>query len=358
MLLKPFYDPNKSYYENFDEGPFNGFADGKVFENLNNASAAKEAFSHKVFTPIGIPAGPLVNSRFVNAALDKGFDIPIYKTVRTKEKKSHPWPNVLPIEIEGDLTLEKAQNKLISASDYNEPLSITNSFGVPSFGPDFWQPDVKKSVEHTGDGQIVGLSIEGTKWEGYDEDRYIGDWVLCAKLAKETGAHFIEANLSCPNEGTTALLCFDAKKVRRISEAIKNEVGNFPLALKISYFSSDESLKDFVKEIGNIVDGIAAINTISAEIVDRDGRQALPGEGRLRSGVCGTAIKWAGLDMVRRLKNLRDEAGLKYEIIGVGGIFSPPDFKEYLDAGADIAMSATGAMWNPYLAKEIKAIKN
>ena len=30
------------------------------------------------------------------------------------------------------------------------------------------------------------------------------------------------------------------------------------------------------------------------------------------------------------------------------------DFFEYRDAGADIVMSATGAMWNPYLARDIK----
>jgi dihydroorotate dehydrogenase len=40
--------------------------------------------------------------------------------------------------------------------------------------------------------------------------------------------------------------------------------------------------------------------------------------------------------------------------VGVGGVTVPEDFEEYRAAGADIVMSATGAMWNPYLAKEIK----
>ena len=31
------------------------------------------------------------------------------------------------------------------------------------------------------------------------------------------------------------------------------------------------------------------------------------------------------------------------------------DFTEYREAGADAVMSATGAMWNPYLAQDIKA---
>jgi len=30
------------------------------------------------------------------------------------------------------------------------------------------------------------------------------------------------------------------------------------------------------------------------------------------------------------------------------------DYQDYREAGADAVLSATGAMWNPYLAKEIK----
>ena len=58
--------------------------------------------------------------------------------------------------------------------------------------------------------------------------------------------------------------------------------------------------------------------------------------------------------MTRRLKALRDEFGLKYGIISCGGVTVTSDFKEYREAGADVVMTATGAMWNPYLAKEIK----
>jgi len=45
---------------------------------------------------------------------------------------------------------------------------------------------------------------------------------------------------------------------------------------------------------------------------------------------------------------------MRYAILGSGGVTVPKDFREYRDAGADLVMSATGAMWNPYLAKEVK----
>ena len=292
----------------------------------------------------------------MKAALDKGFDIPVYKTIRTRKKNCYPWPNILSVKIIGDLTLEKAKEKILADDSYSEPLSITNSFGVPSYDPSFWQTDVKKAVSYVKKGQILGLSFEGTRWEGFNEDDYINDWVLGAKLSKETGVHFLEANLSCPNEGTKDLLCFDSNNVQKIAYAVKNEIGNFPLVLKISYFLDDYRLKDFIKKVGGIIDSIAAINTISAEIINKNGDQALPGEGRLRSGVCGNAIRLAGLDMVRRIKNMRDEMRFKFKIIGVGGVASAKDFKIYINNGADAVMSATGAMWNPHLAKEIKNI--
>jgi len=113
-------------------------------------------------------------------------------------------------------------------------------------------------------------------------------------------------------------------------------------------------LKKLAEIAGKYGQAISAINTISAEVVGKNGSQALPGRNRLRSGICGASIKWAGLEMAGKLKKARSETGTDFKIIGVGGVVNPEDFKEYIDAGADFVMSATGAMWNPYLAREIK----
>ncbi len=105
--------------------------------------------------------------------------------------------------------------------------------------------------------------------------------------------------------------------------------------------------------MGAVVQGLSVINTIPAEIVTSDGAQALPGEGRMRSGVCGAGIRWAGLEMTERLARLRAQLGYDFSIIGVGGVMQPEDFHAYRAAGADVVQSATGAMWNPNLAEEI-----
>ena len=352
MLAEPMYNPLLSYEENYEGGPFGAFGDGVIVEAVG---PPKYTFlGHEVNAPFGIPAGPLVNGAFVKAALDKGFDLPVYKTVRTRAVKSHPWPNVLPVRVEGDLAADML--RLVPTREYEEPLSITNSFGVPSMSPDVWQPDLADAVKYAKAGQVVVGSYQGTLPEAHHGGvaEYIADFRLGARLLKETGVQIVEVNLSCPNEGTANLLCFDVERSRAVVEAICEELDGVPLMIKCAYFKEDAHLEKLVRAVGPHVAAITAINTISAEIVDEEGKQALPGEGRLYSGVCGRSIKWAGVAMTRKLTRLREELGFKFAVVGVGGVSSVEDFAEYRAAGADAVMAATAAMWNPELGKEIR----
>jgi dihydroorotate dehydrogenase (NAD+) catalytic subunit len=352
MLQTPFFDPTKTYEENYSEGPFGTFANqSKVFQRTGKPS---EIFlGIPVWQKFGIPAGPLLNANYVRAAFRHGFDIATYKTVRSTHYPCHEFPNVLSVKIKGNLTLKKAAKMLVSDQNYQEPLSITNSFGVPSRDPSIWQEDMREAVLSAQRGQVMIASFQGTKNEKNSVKEFIQDHVRTARLVRETGAKIFEINLSCPNEGTSDLLCFDTDRVEQIVEKVKNEIGDIPLIVKMAYFQEDEHLRDFVKRIGKMVQGMSAINTIPATIIDSEGNQALPGEGRARSGVCGAAIQWAGVEMSTRLKELRDELDLDYSIIGVGGVTSAKDVKKYQKAGADAVMSATGAMWNPNLAQEV-----
>lgn len=294
-MLQPFFNPEKSYEANWQDGPFGAFSDGEVFKEKKEPLFTKWGLS--LNTPFGIPAGPLLNGRFIKAALDKGFDLPMHKTVRTRKYPCHPWPNILAVEVENELTIEKASKPLKTSRIFQEPLSITNSFGNPSQDPDYWQEDIRRATSFVKEGQIISGSIEGTRWPGFSDIQYIQDWATGAHLLKEAGVKIVEANFSCPNEGVASLLCFDIPKVVKIVEAIKEKIGNTPLFIKMAYFQDKKMLKDMVRSLGKTVQGFSVINTISAEVVDSEGKQALPGERRKYSGVCGSSIKWAGLDM-------------------------------------------------------------
>ncbi len=351
FMQTPFYDPDKTYQENFAEGPFGAFGDGKVFENKGEPKYNFLGF--KVNSLFGIPSGPLINGKFVKAALDKGFDLVEYKDTRSHKHACNPMPNIVPLEVKGDMTLEMAAKGVKVAKDYNAPISITNSFGIPSMAPEFWQKDLRDAALYAKEGQLVIGGIQGTIQEAGGFEAYLKDFILTARLVKETEVKVIELNLSCPNEGINNLLCFDVERSTKVVEVVKKEIGDVPLIIKISYFQDIDHLEKLIKGVAKNVQAISAINTIPSKILDEEGNPALTG-GRLTSGTCGAPIKWAGLDMTRKLKTLRDKLGLSYTIIGVGGVTSPDDFFEYLNAGADAVMSGTGSMWNPYLAREIK----
>lgn len=349
MLQTSFYNPDISYEENYEKGPFGEFTTSNVFQKTGEPEY--DFLGHKVFTPFGIPAGPLVNAKFVLAAFRKGFDICVYKTVRKQHYSCHAWPNVLAVH-EEKLGIDRKE-PVIADNNYTQPLSITNSFGVPSASPEIWQPDMAKAVRAAGKGQVLVGSFQGTTSDSGSVESYIMDFVETARLVKETGVPILEANLSCPNEGNGSLLCFDIERTFQIATEIRKAIGSTPLILKLAFFKDDQILENFVKKLAPVADGFSAINTIAATIITPDGKQALPGKGRERSGVCGSAITWAGLDMVARLQKLKEKLGLDYTIVGVGGVTHVEDFFTYRQAGADAVMSATGAMWNPFLAKEI-----
>jgi dihydroorotate dehydrogenase (NAD+) catalytic subunit len=359
ITQQPIYDPAKTYEENFENGPFGEF-DGPI--PFHNKGRPMFTFlDTPMYSPFGIPAGPLLNAKYVIAALYKGFDIVTYKTQRTTEFPVNAFPNVLYVDVDGDLTLEKAALPVVGRTTptTSDPTkyTITNSFAVPSRGPHFWIADFKKTLAATARGQMVIMSVQGTIQPGFSNEDYYDDFAKATRFAALSGARAIEVNLSCPNVANEGVICYNVAAVTEIASRAKKAAGPTPLLVKIGYYAPDqqELLENVVKALAPFVDGICAINTIAAPVVDEHGQQALPGPNRLKSGLCGAGIKWAGLDMVHRLAELRKKLGLRYEIMGVGGVMTPRDYYDYIDAGANIVQSATGAMWNPDLAIDVKA---
>ncbi|HET9433331.1 MAG TPA: hypothetical protein VFO37_06215, partial [Chitinophagaceae bacterium] len=220
-----------------------------------------------------------------------------------------------------------------------------------------WQQEIKKTFAMIAKGQALVAAFQGTIDKRGDHQKFVNDHVIGIGMLVEAGAKIIEINLSCPNEGHTDLLCFDLATTKEIVQKIRILYPALKLIVKIAYIHDDIYLRKFVKEIGCLVDGIAAINTISRKIVNEFNQQAFPGlPSRLQAGVSGAAIKPLAIDIVKRLKKHREEFDYDFKIIGVGGVMNAKDFQDHRQAGADFVMGLTGVMWNPNLAYEIKTL--
>ncbi len=351
-----FYDPTLSYEENFEKGPPINFQN--LIPPKREIKKQYKFLGFDVNLPFGIPPGPLLNSKFMKAAFAWGFDVSTYKTVRTNVFPSHPFPNVLFVTVDGELHPDQTPKLLGTqkTEKSKETFSITNSFGVPSKTPKEWQEDVKKSLSYVKSGQLMILSFMGTVKENQTQEEFIQDFAMAAKLSYQTGAKVLEANLSCPNIGDEGLVCYNLTVTEHVVKAIRQEIGNTPLILKVGYYKNDNDLEKLAKIANDHAQAIAAINTLQVAIVDEKGNQALPGKNRLKSGVCGAAIKWAGLAMVEKLKAIKEKNNYNYDIVGIGGVMTPNDYVTYRNAGADLVQSATSAMWNPYFAHEIEKL--
>eukprot|EP00878_Enallax_costatus_P026126 GHUV01028007.1.p1 GENE.GHUV01028007.1~~GHUV01028007.1.p1 ORF type:complete len:220 (+),score=54.83 GHUV01028007.1:206-865(+) len=150
------YDIKASWADNIAKGPC---FDGPVPErHFPPPDSWIDFLGHKVASPIGVPAGPLLDSRWTTLACRLGYDIVTYKTIRTQASCGHAPPNVLYLQAQQQLGAADDGVRLQSAGqDVDVSLShiaITNSFGMPSMTRDFLQQDIPAAQAALGPGQV------------------------------------------------------------------------------------------------------------------------------------------------------------------------------------------------------------
>jgi dihydroorotate dehydrogenase len=209
-------------------------------------------------------------------------------------------------------------------------------------------------------------------------DDIAADFAQVALLAKDAGADIVEANYSCPNTpGDPAGEIYQSpEKAARISAAIREALGNTSFLTKIGYLAKPQ-LRRFLELNAKYIDGVVAINTVAAEVIQRPKKVGTAQKvvdylkalnyleknptfpGRPKAGVSGWAIKARAQEVARNLVDLRKEipgrSGKPLAILGVGGVLTAQDFFERLAVGVDAVESCTGAFLNPYLGLEIRS---
>lgn len=366
------YNASATYEENYKNGPNPLFLQGGKFPVVKYTEKPRYEFlGIPLHIPFGVAAGPLLNAAYVRAALNAGFCLPTYKTVRSRVWECNKWPNILAINSNLKSIYSEQNNEVIGIpfqeKDYQlNKISISNSFGVPSQPPEIWEKDFSSLSDYQKNiGSHVVLSFQGSREDKLTnketKEAFYLDIRKTVKLAlnciNNNKFSILEINLSCPNEVHAPLykdLPSALEAVKMAHQVLLENKSDIKLVAKIGALNAEET-KKFISETAGMLDAISAINTVSANIRKPNGEIAL-GSGSLTGGICGSLIFEQGVSMVSLLAETRAKLGINKNqlgIIGVGGVVGIKEFQSYLSAGADVVQAATGMMWNLKLASEV-----
>ncbi|MFI5234389.1 MAG: dihydroorotate dehydrogenase [Gemmatimonadales bacterium] len=177
---------------------------------------------------------------------------------------------------------------------------------------------------------------------GFSLDEYAR---VVAGLAAVEGLTAFELNLSCPNTSAGGIeFGADPAAVAEIITRCRRET-SLPLLAKLSPVLADiPAMAEVAKDAG--ASGVTLINTIPGTLADPAG-QARLGQGR--GGVSGPPLLPIGVLATR----LVAERLPGFPIIGVGGIRSAADARQYLRAGASLIAIGTAGLADPRLPERV-----
>ena len=183
----------------------------------------------------------------------------------------------------------------------------------------------------------VLVNVVGSTAEEYGE--------VVGELDGSPGVAGFELNLSCPNTQAGGIeFGADRAMVYRIISLCRART-RLPLIAKLSPVLPDiAGMALAARDAG--ADAISAVNTVPGALFSVDGSARL---GNGNGGVSGPALLPIGVLAVSRI---RDRIGTT-PVIGVGGVRSADDVRQYLEAGASLVAIGTGALADPRLPERL-----
>jgi dihydroorotate dehydrogenase len=299
---------------------------------LEDKRLEREVFGLKFKNPVGLAAGFDKDAELYNELSDFGFGFIEIGTLTPKPQDGNPKKRLFRL---------KADQAIINRMGFN------NS-GV------FDAVERLKKKHRV----LVGGNIGKNKVT--PNDQATKDYLICFDALFSHVDYFV-VNVSSPNtpglrelqdkKPLTALLK-ELKKENSKIAAKDKDVNEKPILLKIAPDLTNDQLMDIISIVEDTkIDGIIATNTTierrelktSCLIVEEKG------------GLSGKPLASRSTEVIRFLA---DKSNKAFPIIGVGGIHSPEDAIEKLEAGADLIQLYTGFIYEgPGIVKRInKAI--
>ena len=336
----PRYDRSRSYAWNYENPP------DAVEQDVPVVPGNWTFCGKRVDSPLGIPAGPLLNGRWVLYYAGLGFDVLTYKTVRSNQRDCYPLPNLLPVQTG---PLSGGESSLPASDDMNGSWAV--SFGMPSQVADVWRKDIEWTRDQLPKNKVLSVSVVGSIQEGWTLDQLADDYAQCARWAVDSGADCIETNFSCPNVSTCdGQLYQNPESAALVAARVRDAIGDVPFLIKIGHVTQRQQAESLLEAIAPIADALAMTNSVASTIQDGNGQLFFDGEPR---GICGEATRIASTMQAVLFSQLIRERRLSLEIIGVGGASTAQHVQDYLEAGARSVHIATAAMVDPLVGMRI-----
>lgn len=189
-----------------------------------------------------------------------------------------------------------------------------NAMGLPNPGVAYMAKEVKKVKEQ---GVTVIASVFGKSPQEY---------VKVALKMEQAGVDAVELNLSCPHADGVIRFSQKPELSKAVVKRVKDQV-SIPVFAKLT--AEVPSIVEVGKSVEKAgADGIVAINTLSAMLIDIKLKQ--PVLANKIGGLSGPPIKPIAVRCVYQLYE-----AVNVPLIGVGGVVSARDVVEFILAGSN-----------------------
>ncbi len=219
---------------------------------------------------------------------------------------------------------------------WETPAGMINSIGLPNKGLEgFLAEDLPQLAELP---VPLVVSVMGTSREEFSR--------LVRGVGERDEVAAIELNVSCPNVHSGLIVGEQPTETAALLEALRPLTPK-PLIVKLTPNVADPAAVAIAAEEGG-ADAVSLINTLKATAVDPV--TGGPGIAAGHGGLSGPAVRPVALQQVRAVT-----AAVTVPVVGMGGVCSGADAREFLALGASLVAVGTENFRDPGAGSRIVA---
>jgi len=294
--------------------------------DVNIKGLEREVFGIKFKNPVGLAAGFDKNGEYIEALSNLGFGFIEVGTVTPMPQPGNDKPRMFRLE---------------------EDQAIINRMGFNNKGVDTLAERLR-ILKKKDSSIVIGGNIGKNKTTPNEEA--VNDYIKCFDRLFDVVDYFV-VNVSSPN--TPGLRELQEKEpltnlLKTLQERNSKNGVSRPILLKIAPDLTNDQLNDIVEIVQTTgIAGVIATNTT----IDRNGLYTSETITKETGGLSGKPLTSRSTEVIRYLSQ---QSKGSFPIIGVGGIHSPEDAKEKLEAGASLIQLYTGFIYEgPGIIKRI-----